>query len=95
MTRVSILDPTSPPLPVDARMAERPDSLNGKVLGLLDNNKLNANKLLDEIDRLLSQRYEFADVVRLSKPDVSRTCPTDTMEDLVRQCDVVVTAIGD
>lgn len=95
MARVSILDPTSPPLPVDARMAERPDSLNGKVLGLLDNHKLNANKLLDEIERLLSQRYEFADVVRLSKPDVSRPCPPDTMEDLVSQCDVVVTAIGD
>ena len=95
MARVSMLDPTSPPLPVDARMAERPDTLNGKVLGLLDNHKLNANNLLDDIERLLSERYEFAEVVRTFKPDVSRPAPSDTLDELIEQCDVVVTAIGD
>ena len=50
---------------------------------------------LDEIERLLSERYEFSDVVRRFKPDVSRPCPTETLEDLSGQGDVVVTAIGD
>ena len=95
MARVSMLDPTSPPLPVDASMAERPDTLNGKVLGLLDNHKLNANNLLDDIEQLLSERYEFAEVVRSFKPDVSRPAPSDTLDELIEQCDVAVTAIGD
>ncbi len=95
MARVSMLDPTSPPLPVDASMAERPDTLNGKVLGLLDNHKLNANNLLDDIEQLLSERYEFAEVVRSFKPDVSRPAPSGTLDEIIEQCDVVVTAIGD
>ena len=56
---------------------------------------MNANNLLDDIERLLSERYEFAEVVRRFKGDVSRPCPTDTLEELIDQCDVVVTAIGD
>ena len=95
MTRISILDPTSPPLPAEARVAERPDTLNGKVIGLLDNHKHNASELLDSIQEMLSERYEFANVVRRSKHDVSRPCPTDTIEELVKECDVVITAVGD
>ena len=92
---IVILDPTSAPLPVDAAVADRPATLNGKVLGLLDNHKMNASGLLDEVYELLSSRYEFASVVRRSKPDVSRPCPAETIQDLASQCDVVVTAIGD
>ena len=92
---LAVLDPTAPPLPVDARPAERPESLNGLTLGLLDNHKHNAAELLDEVQELLSTHYEFASVVRASKSDVSRPCPEKIVEDLVAQCDVVITAIGD
>ena len=90
-----VLDPTAPPIPVSARPAGRPDTLNGKVIGLLDNHKRNASLLLDEIEKLLSQQYEFARVVRRSKNDVSRPCPEPTVEDLAAQCDIVITAMGD
>ncbi len=92
---LTVLDPTAPPLPIDARMAGRPESLNGKVLGLLDNHKRNASDLLDKVQDLLSERYEFAKVVRRSKMDVSRPCPEEIVDDLAAQCDVVITAIGD
>ncbi len=90
-----VLDPTTPPLPVSARMAGRPDTLNGKVIGLLGNNKRNAAELLDQLEKLLSERYEFATVVRRAKKDVTRPCPQEIVDDLVAQCDLVVTAIGD
>ncbi len=92
---IVILDPTSAALTVDVSVAERPTTLNGKVLGLLDNHKMNASGLLDELYELLSSRYEFASVVRRTKPDVSRPCPPETIQELASQCDVVVTAIGD
>ena len=93
--RMTVLDPTSAPLPVDAKLADRPDSLNGKVLGLLDNHKNNASKLLDEIHELLAERYDFSQVVRRTKNDVSRPCPKDIVEEMAKTCDVVITAIGD
>ena len=93
--RMTVLDPTSAPLPVDTKLAERSDSLSGKVLGLLDNHKLNASKLLDEIHDLLAERYDFSQVVRRTKNDVSRPCPKDIVEEMAATCDVVITAIGD
>jgi len=94
-SKLRILDPTAAPIPVDARLADRPNSLNGKTLGLLDNHKRNASKLLDEVQELLSHRYEFAGVVRRSKLDVSRPCPEEVVADLAANCDIVITAIGD
>ena len=92
---IVVLDPTTAPLPVDARLAQRPDTLDGKVLGVLSNNKNNASALLDNVYGLLSERYEFSSVIRRSKPDVSRPCPEETVEDLASQCDLIITAIGD
>ena len=90
-----ILDPTSPALPVAARMATRPVDLNGKVLGLLDNSKANAAKLLDEVGALLSQRYEFAKVIRGSKPNASTPCPEQIVKEFASSCDVLITSNGD
>ncbi len=90
-----VLDPTSPPLPVDARRAARPDTLNGKVLGLLVNNKRNSVELLEHIQGLLEERYELKGVVRGTKRDVSRPCPREIVDELASSCDVLITAIGD
>ena len=94
-TRMVILDPTSPPLPVNASMAPRPADLNGKVLGLLNNSKANAAALLDEVGELLAERYQFATVIRGSKPNASRPCPEDIVKDFASRCDVLVTSNGD
>ena len=94
-TRMVILDPTSPPLPVDARLATRPADLNGKVLGLLNNSKSNAAALLDEVGELLAERYQFASVIKGSKPNASRPCPEDIVKDFASRCDVLVTSNGD
>ena len=90
-----ILNPTSPPLPVDARLATRPRDLNGKVLGLLNNSKANAAALLDEVGVLLSERYEFAKVIKSSKPNASTPCPEAIVKELASNCDVLVTSNGD
>jgi hypothetical protein len=92
---IVILDPTSPPLAVDARMATRPMDLNGKVLGLLNNGKLNAANLLDEVGELLSERYEFAKVIKGSKPNASTPCPEQIVKEFASSCDVLVTSNGD
>ena len=94
-TGMVILNPTSPPLPVDAKLATRPKDLNGKVLGLLNNSKANAAALLDEVGELLSQRYQFAKVIKSSKPNASTPCPEAIVKELAASCDVLVTSNGD
>ena len=90
-----ILDPTSPPLAVDARLAARPSDLNGKVLGLLNNSKLNAANLPDEVGELLSERYQFAKVIKGSKSNASTPCPEAIVKEFAASCDVLVKSNGD
>ena len=42
MTGLEVLDPTQEAIPQHAVLAPRPDTLDGKVLGLLSNSKRNA-----------------------------------------------------
>jgi hypothetical protein len=96
--RVVYLDPTvgaeSRADPARAA-ATRPESLDGKVLGLLANGKVNAEPLLLMVGDHLAARYRLRDVVQREKPDSSRPAPAPLLDELARTCDVVVTAIGD
>ena len=95
MTKLEVLDPTQEPIPQDAVLAPRPDTLDGKVLGLLSNSKRNADAMLQMVHDVLADRYEFSRVVSVDKGNASTPCPRDIMEELSDQCDVVITASGD
>jgi hypothetical protein len=76
-----------------ARRAARPHgSLVGLRIGLLDNNKPNADKYLDFAGALLSQRYP--DVTLVRKRKMSRT-EADCLQELAADCDVVINAFAD
>ena len=95
MTRLEVLDPTQESIPQEAVPAPRPDTLDGKVLGLLSNGKRNSDRLLDVVYSLLQDTYEFGDVVRVNKRDSSRPAPKHIMDELMEKCDLVITATGD
>ena len=87
-------------LPIDAEV-ERPKriaagrrTLDGKVLGLLDNRKGNADHLLLRLGERLGERYSLRDIVYLTKPIFSRPAPAEQIEQLKR-CDAVLTALAD
>jgi hypothetical protein len=92
---VVVLNPTAAALPADVELAPRPEDLNGKVLGLLDNSKLNAAALLELVADLLGERYEFATIIQRSKPTASRPCPQDVVQELASLCDIIITSNGD
>jgi hypothetical protein len=94
-TKLQVLDPTVDPIPADAVVAPRPETLNGTVVGLLSNNKLNADELLVMVQDVLADRYEFKGVVSRNKGLASRPCPEEILNELSEQCDVVITASGD
>ena len=94
-TRLEVLDPTVESIPQDAVIAPRPATLDGVTIGLLANGKANADELLEAVQQVLADRYEFGTIVARNKGNASRPCPHDIMEDIAGQCDVVITASGD
>jgi hypothetical protein len=74
-------------------LASRLPTLDGKVVGLLDNTKDAADTLLDEARAVLAAKFPGAQFRRFRKPSVSGA-PPDLLE-LVASCDAVVTAVGD
>lgn len=94
-TRLEVLDPTVEPIPAHAVIAPRPETLNGTVIGLLANGKHNSDVILEMIQEILADRFEFKAVVVRNKGNASRPCPKDMMKELIEQCDVVITASGD
>jgi hypothetical protein len=83
-------------------MAPRPETLNGRVIGLLPNWRPSAVKLLEAVGTLLAERYHVQAVV-MEQP--VRELPQrtgglidalgGTLDDLATRADVVVTATGD
>ena len=74
-------------------LAPRPASLDGRVIGLLNNTKDLVDVLLDEVKNLLQKDYPRAKFRHFRKESVSGAAP-DLMEEMAT-CDAVVTAVGD
>jgi hypothetical protein len=93
---LKILDPTvSADEAPDVAVAKRVADLDGKVLGLLHNGKVNGDHLLDLVREQLAARYGVRDFVVMRKPSASRVADDAVLDRLARECDAVVTAIGD
>lgn len=76
-------------------LAKRVPTLDGLVLGLLDNNKWNAQKLLRQLEVELRARYKLKDVITLRKPYFSRPAFPEMIEQMTMGADVVITALAD
>ena len=93
---IEVLNPTAMAINMESKIAPRVDDLNGKVIGLLNNTKPNFDIFLNRIEELLYQRFNFADILHITKR-VGNTLPLpeDQMEELVAKCDVVVNGMCD
>jgi hypothetical protein len=94
-TTLRVLDPTAPQSIATDGMAERPDSLAGMRVGLLRNDKLNSEPLLDAIYDVLAERFEVATAYRVNKGDASRPAEPDFLSDFSNEVDVALLANGD
>jgi hypothetical protein len=93
----AILDPTgtvtsgaaTPAAPRAPRLA----SLRGKRVGLLINTKQNARPFLEEVGRLLTERYGVTLTERV-KVNFAVPEPENVIKELVAENDVVITGVG-
>lgn len=79
----------------DFHLNERPTTLAGKTLGLLENSKANSDKVLHELGQVLKDKYELKDVVYFGKHNASLPTKSETIQGMLNQVDVLVTGVGD
>ena len=92
MTRV-LLDPTGERVPADRARVERPPSLDGCTVGLLDISKPRGDVFLDRLAALLVERG--ARVERYRKPTFTKPAPVDLRHEIATECHVVIEALAD
>ncbi len=76
-------------------LAARKTQLAGLRLGILDNSKWNANKLLRGASAALCKDIKFAVVNYYVKQSFSKDAAPELIEKIARDNDVALTAIGD
>jgi len=77
------------------RLAPRVASLVGARLGVLDNTKWNANRLLKRTAAKLQDRFAFGAVTFYRKESFSKDADPALIKEIAAANDVVLTAIGD
>jgi hypothetical protein len=91
--KVAVYDPTADEEKSQEQLAPRLATLDGKVVGLLDNTKDLVDTLLNEVQVQLQKDFPNAEFRYFRKDSVSGA-PPGLMEQ-VAQCNAVVTAVGD
>lgn len=87
---MEILDPTAEREPVARPLAERGEL--GSV-ALLDIRKPRGDVLLDELERLLTERGYG--VERTEKPTFTKPAPADVRREIAERCGAVIEALAD
>jgi len=77
------------------QLSPRLETLDGKVMGILNNGKWNAGQLLTGIQTLLTNSYDIREVIRWKKESYSSPAERDMRDEIAQKCDFVITAIGD
>jgi hypothetical protein len=91
---LKVLDPRLSAEGEPARLAAPLASLDGALIGLLDNAKIGTARFYDHLEALLRARFGVREVVRRRKPDSSRPAPADILGEL-SAADAIVSGIGD
>jgi hypothetical protein len=94
MATLKFLDPR-----VTVSLKERPlvpglDTLEGKVIGIIDNGQANSTDMFKELAILLRDRFHTREVVFRTKPTHMQGAPKPIMEELLDRCDAVITGLG-
>ena len=92
---ITVLHPAAEDVAEPQRLAPRLSSLQGMTVGLIDNHKRNADIYLEELGRLLQERYGVSQVVTYRK--ISQSLPTagEVLDQLAGECDAIIHAVAD
>jgi hypothetical protein len=91
-----VLSPQPEFFPPGGLLAPRLDTLRGKTVAFLDNNKLQPqNRYFHLLGDLLKAREGVREVIHAKKPFFTRPAREDVLKPLMTQADAVITGVGE
>jgi hypothetical protein len=95
MDELTVFDPRGRVDVERVALAPRAVALKGLRLGILDNTKWNANRLLRKTAALLDERHGIVAVNYYKKESFSKVADSALIAEIAANSDIVLTAIGD
>ena len=92
---MELLDPTVEVATKPIGYVDRPRSLEGKRVGLIENTKFNSDRLLLKIGDILKTEYGAAETRMFHKHNASVPAHEEIIQEIRKTCDVMVAGIGD
>ncbi len=89
-----IIDPSAGSSGLRIPLAPRPMDLRGKIVGIIDNTKEQADVIAGAIADGLREHYGVAQVIIRKKPYYSRPAPAELIDEMAKQVDVAAAAVG-
>ena len=86
-------DPTAETAPLKRARAKPPQSLQGLTIGLFDIGKTRSDEFLNQVEARLVERK--LTVRRYAKPTNAKVAPTEVVQKVVAEADVVLIALSD
>jgi hypothetical protein len=88
------VDPTAGGNKATIALAARPIDLVGKVVGLIDNTKEQADIILEAMAQALIDRYGVRDVIIERKEAFSKPARAEQLDAMARRVQVAAAAVG-
>ncbi len=93
---VTLVDPTLSVVSAGKKLAPRPVSLDGAVLGLVNNGKARGREILQRVAENLAARHRVSGTtILVTKPDSSFPAEPADVEMLAADATAIIAAIGD
>jgi hypothetical protein len=94
MATIKFLDPRVTINPKNRPLVPGLDTLEGRVIGIIDNGQANSTAMFQEVARLIGEKFHTKEVLFKTKPTHMQGAPKPIMEEIFNRCDAVITGLG-
>ncbi|HYT54662.1 MAG TPA: hypothetical protein VEQ38_08115 [Verrucomicrobiae bacterium] len=94
MATIKFLDPRVTINPKDRPLVPGLDTLEGKVIGIIDNGQANSTTMFQELAQLVQETFHTKEVLFRTKPTHMQGAPKPIMEEILSRCDAAITGLG-
>lgn len=94
MSELGFIDPTYVPAIARVPMAARPSALRGKVIGMLDNTKEQADVIFKTIGDALVERHGAKAFIVRRKEHYTKAATPEMLAAMAQEVDLAITGLG-
>ena len=95
MKTIEVLSPAAAISGNAVPLAARVATLEGRVVGLLNNSKSGTRPFLDRVEELLRREHGVSKIIRYDKKAAALPIPNEMLAAATSECDVVINGIAD